>query len=104
MDDALLATLEIEIGDAELLRIAIELFDHGIRQRISEWLFKLIGRDDVIHRREGALRVPDGKSEVTEHAESLGAGHLVDEVRVDEQLRLSVGQFRRGVRLPDLLV
>ena len=52
---------------------------------------------------EGAVRVEDLQAEVTDHAECLRAGHLVNEVGADQKLSPAVGESANGVFLPDLV-
>jgi hypothetical protein len=55
----------------------------------------------VIDRSKGAIRVSNRQPEIAKHAESLWTRDLVNEVRTDEKLRLSVGQSLHGVGIPD---
>ena len=57
----------------------------------------------MIDRREGAVRHRDLQFQIAQHAEGLRTGHLVDEVRADQQLRLAVGQLADGVSVPYFL-
>ena len=78
-----------------------QLVHHRLGERIAVRLGQLVRRNDVVDRREGAVRHRDLQAEIAQHAEGLGAGHLVDEMRADQQLRLATGQRADGVRVPD---
>ena len=84
MDDTLGAGGGVEEADPVVLGVLAEGLDHLLRNRIGIGLLEFIGRDDVIHRGEGPLRELHLEPEVSEHAEGLGARHLMDEVRADE--------------------
>ncbi len=101
MDDALASAGEVEVGDAELVRISAEFADHGVGERVGEGLLPFIGGNDVIDGGEGAVGKPDLESEVAKHAEGLWAGDFVDEVGTNEQLGLTIAQRAHGVRVPD---
>ena len=84
VDDTLGAGRGVEEADAVVLGILTEGLDHLLGDRVGVRLLELVGRDDVVDRGEGPLGELHLKAEVPEHAESLGARHLVDEVRADE--------------------
>ena len=84
VDDALLAAGEVEIGDAGLAGVLVQFLDHRLGERVGKRGDLAVGGDDMVHRREGAMRVGDLEAEVTQHAEGLRAGHFVNEVCVDE--------------------
>ena len=99
--DALLARGAVEERDPELRAITAELVHHRLRERVAVRLDQLVGRHDVVDRRERAVRHQYLEAEVAQHAEGLRAGHLVDEVGADEELGLAVGERADGVGLPD---
>ncbi len=101
VDDALPAAAEAEVGDAELPGVFVQLLDHGFGEGVGEGGLLVVGGHDVVHGGEGAVGVGDFESEIAEHAEGLGAGDFVDEVGVNEELRLAVGEGADGVRFPD---
>ena len=101
VDDALLARGAVKEGDAELGAVFADLVHHGLRERILVGLDQLIGRDDVVHRGEGAVRHEDLETKVAEHAESLRGCDLVDEVRADDELGLAIGQGTDRMGGPD---
>ena len=61
------------------------------------------GRHDVIDGRERALGKRHPPAVLPQHVERLRAGHFVNEVQADEQLRLPARQRADGVRIPDFL-
>jgi hypothetical protein len=90
--------------DAVVLGVLAEGLDHLLGDRVGIGLLELVGRDDVVDRGEGALRVLHLEAEVPEHAEGLRARHLMDEVRADEQLGLPFGQgSAHRMRFPNFL-
>jgi len=101
VDDALLAGGAVEEGDAELGAVFTQLVHHGLGEVVLVGLDELVGRNDVVNGREGAVRESDFETEVAQHAEGLGGGDLVDEVGADEELGLAVGQGADGVGVPD---
>ena len=103
VDDALGAGRGVEEADAVVLGVLTEGLDHLLGDRVGVGLLELVGRDDVVDRGEGALRVFHLEAEVPEHAEGLGARHLMDEVRADEQLGLAVRQLAHRMRFPNFL-
>lgn len=82
--NALFPSGKTEVGNAELFRVLVELLNHGFCQRIGKRRNLAVGRDNVIHCREGAMRVSHFKAKVAEHSEGLWAGDLVNEVGVDQ--------------------
>ena len=58
----------------------------------------------MIDGREGAMGVFHLKSQIPDHAESLRTGHLMNQVRADEQLCAAISQSAHGVSIPDFLV
>jgi hypothetical protein len=101
--DALPPAVEIEERHAEVLRIPDHVHGHllgeriGVRPRLGQ------GRDDVIERGEGALGHAHAKPELLQHRERLRRGHLVDEVKPDEELGLAGRQRPDGVGVPNLV-
>ena len=103
MNDALLAAGKIEEGNSGFGAVLTEFLHHGVGERVGEGLGSLVGRYDVIDGCEGAVRIENLESEVTNHAKGLGAGHLVNEVSADQKLGASVRERANGVFLPDLI-
>ena len=101
--DALLARRAIEKRDPKLRAILAQFIHHGLRERIAIRFDHLVGRDNVVHRRERALRKRHLQAEIAQHAEGLRARDLVDQMRADDQLGLAVGQFAHRVGVPDFL-
>ena len=103
VDDALGAGRGVEEADAVVLGVLTEGLDHLLGDRVGVGLLELVGRDDVVDRGEGPVRILHLEAEVPEHAEGLGARHLMDEVRADEQLGLAVRQLAHRMRFPNFL-
>src|SRR5690606_16528346 len=103
VDDALHAAAEVEEADVVLGRVATQLADHLVGQRVLEGFDARVGRHDVVYGRERALRHEDLDAKVAQHPERLRARHLVDQVGVDEQLRLTVAQDAHTVTVPHLV-
>ena len=60
-----------------------------------------VGRDVVIHRRDGQIGTPDAPSRQPKAVERLSRRHLVDEVKIDEEKRRLAGLFPDDVAFPD---
>ena len=101
MHHTLATAAQIEISDAKLLRIPAQLPDHFRRQRIREWLHLTVRRHNVIHRGKRAVGEADLQPQIAQHAEGLRAGDFMDQMRADQQLRLSVAQLAHSVCVPD---
>src|SRR5690606_22094744 len=97
------AGLKIEVGDAEIVAVGAQC-GHHLGSKWIDRLVLVLGRNDVIDRRERALRIFDRQPEVPKHPESLRRSDLVDEVSADEKLCASVGQSADGVAFPNFLV
>ena len=91
--DALMAAGAIEETDAELAAVALDRAHHRLGLFVGERARLGVRRDDVIDGREGALRKQHLQAELAQHLERLRAGHLVDEVQADEELRLAARQL-----------
>jgi hypothetical protein len=102
VDDALFAGGEVEVGHTEIIRILAQRLHHFRSQRVLRGVL-IDGRDDVVHGGEGALRELHLEPEITEHAEGLGRGHLMDEVRADEELCAAIREGPDVVGVPDFL-
>ena len=102
--DPLPPAVDVEHRDPVLFAVLAQLLDHGVGERILERFHAAVGRHDVIDRRERALGHQYRQVAVAEHAEGLRAGHLVDEVRPDEQLGLPVRERADAVGVEHLLV
>ncbi len=103
MDDALRAALKIEQPHAVLAAVALERGEHVLRHHVDERPAHIARRHDVIDGRDRAFRILHPPAPRPKHVERLRAGHLVDEMKTDEQLRLAVGQLADGVGVPDFL-
>ena len=103
VDDPLLAGGKVEKGHAGLGAVPAEFLDHRVGEGVRERFGALVGRDDVVDGRERAVGIENLQAEVAEHAESLGARHLVDEVGADQKLGPTVGERANGMFLPDLI-
>ena len=103
VDDALFAGTQVEVGHSKVVRIPAQGVHHLGRQRVRRRVL-VNGGDDVIHRGKGAVGILHLQSEITDHSEGLGAGHLVDEVGPDEELGAAVAQGAHRVSVPDFLI
>ena len=83
VDDALIARGKVKESDARFGAVLSKFLHHRISERIGEGFCALVCRDDVIDGCESAVGIEDLQSKVAHHAESLRAGHLMDEVRAD---------------------
>ncbi len=98
--DPLLARVCIKKCNTVLGAVAAELFDHPLGQRIAVGLDRLVRRHDVVDGGEGAGGKTHRQPAVPQHAKGLGAGHLMDQMCTDEQLRLPVAELAHGMRRP----
>jgi len=55
----------------DLGAVLAEFLHHRVGEGIGKGLLVLVGRDDVVDRGEGAVRVEDLQAQVAEHAEGL---------------------------------
>ena len=101
--DALPPAVEVEERHAEVLRVAHHVHGHLLGERIGVRPRLGRGRDDVVERGEGALGHAHAKPELAQHRERLRRGHLVDEVKPDEELGLAGRQRPDGVGVPNLV-
>ncbi len=91
MHNPLFAAGQVKIGDAEFLGVPAQFLNHRVCQGVGEGFLTLIGRDNVIDRGKGSVWILHRQPAIPEHPESLRAGHLMNEVRPDEQLGLTIG-------------
>ena len=103
MNNALLAGRTVEEGDAEFPAALAQRFDHRVGERVGIRLGHLVRRHDVIDRGKRPVGHRHLEPKVAEHAKRLRAGHLMDQVRADQELRLAVRQGAHRVRFPDFL-
>ena len=84
------------IGPYVLLDGGEHLLGHtvGIGPRL------LVGRNDVVNRGEGPLRIAHAQPALGKHLEGLRARDLVHQVQADEELRFAVGEAPHGVQVP----
>jgi hypothetical protein len=101
VDNALSAAADVEKLHAKLGAVVAQGSDHALCEIVLEWFNLVFRRNNVIDRSKGAIRVSNRQPEIAKHAESLWTRDLVNEVRTDEKLRLSVGQSLHGVGIPD---
>ena len=101
--DALVAARGIEVGDAVLGAVALEVLDHLLGERVAERPLLRIGRNDVVDGREGALRERHPELRLADRRERLRARDLVDQVQSDEELGLAARQLADRVGVPDLV-
>lgn len=104
MDDALAAAAEAMQGDAVLGAVALQGGEHLLGEGIGKGTDLGGGGHDVIDRGHGELGMAHTQAQLPQGGESLGTGHLMDEVKADEQLGGPSGQLRHAVHVPDLVV
>jgi hypothetical protein len=103
VDDALVVAAHAVEGDLVLLAALGQLRDQVLRQRVEDADLRVVGRDDVVDGRDGAVGPADLEAAVPEPLERLGRGHLVDQVQVDVEDGRAVGLRDDDVLVPDLL-
>jgi len=104
VDDSLVTGAGIEKADVVISAVLAQLFNHRLSQWIAIRLKDFVGWHNMIDGRKGAVRVFHWQPAFTQHAESLRTGHLVNEMRSDQQLCLPVGQLTDGVSIPNFFV
>ena len=57
----------------------------------------------MIHGRNGTIRKRDFEISFAENLKRLRAGHFMNQMQTDEQLRLPAGQILYGVKVPDFV-
>ena len=103
VDDALAARGVVVEGDAEVAAVALERREHRLGHRVLERPREAAGRHDVVDGGERALGEPDRPASPSQVVEGLRRGHLVHEVKADEQLRLPRRERPHLVQVPDFL-
>ena len=86
MDYALFARWNVKESYAVFKAVLAEFRKHFIPARIGVRLRYVVGWNDVVNRRERAVRVLDFKPQSAHHSEGLRACHFVQKVRADEKL------------------
>ena len=95
VDDALLDVAERVQPDAELGGVLAQRLDLGARHRVGDRLVPVERRDVVVLGGQGQVRAADRAAGQAQAVEGLRAGHLVDEVEVDEEeVRLARQRYR----------
>ena len=101
--DSLLAARRVEEPDAVLGAVALEGDEHFFGERVAQRALLRLRRDDVVDGGEGARREAHAQPHLAQHREGLRAGDLVDQVKSDEELRVSTRELAHAVRIPDLV-
>jgi hypothetical protein len=101
--DPLTAAVEIEQRQPEVAGVADHARSHLFGHRVGVGPRLRGSRDDVIQGAERPLRHSHLDFQVFQHVEGLGSGHLVDEVKPDQELGLSRRENPHRVRIPDLV-
>ena len=104
MHDPLAATAKAMQGDAVVGAIALEGLEHRFGQGVGERPRLGGGGHDVVDRGDGALGMEHAQAQVAQASESLGRGHLMDEMQTDEQLGGATRKLGDPVQIPDLVV
>jgi hypothetical protein len=92
VNDSLLAAAEVKVGDTKFDCIFPEFRDHGGGEWVSERFDLTVRGHNVVDRGEGSLRVGDLESKVPEHTKGLRARHFMNEMCIDEELGLPIGE------------
>jgi hypothetical protein len=79
------------------------MFDHLLCEIVVEWTRQRACGDDVIDRGKRSARHSNLEPRLPEHREGLDAGHFVNEVEADQELRLARRERSDGVSLPYLV-
>jgi hypothetical protein len=103
VDDALARVADAVERNAELAAVRVELLDLGGRQRIQEGQATRGRWDGMVSGRDRPLRVANLQAALAKAGESLGAGHLVDEMEVDGEHARRAVILGDDVIVPDLL-
>jgi hypothetical protein len=108
VDDALLGVTERVDRHAELLRVLAQHGDLGARHLVLDRAQPgqrqcVVGRGVVVLGREGEVGTMHRATCQAQAVERLRAGHLVDEVHVDEQQVGLTGCGAYDVAVPELL-
>ena len=110
MDDPLLAGGSVDIADAERGGVALQrgellgAFGVGNRDAIARRVEPGGGRQVVIGDRQREVGAANAAPAGAQRFERLRAGHLVDEVAVDEQQRGTILARLDDMRVPDLFI
>ena len=94
VNDALAPRIRIEKSDTVFAAVLPKLRNHRLRDFVRERLRDARRGNDVIDRRERALRVRHRQIQFPQHAERLGRRDFMNVVHGDEELRLPVGKLR----------
>jgi hypothetical protein len=101
MDDSLAPAPGRVQRHAELLAVLPERVELSPRQWIG--YRALLGRDVVVHRRDGEIGTADPAPCKAQAFERLRGRHLVDQVQDDVEQRVHVGRLDDDVPGPDAL-
>jgi hypothetical protein len=103
VDDSLVAGRHVVEANTELFARAFERDDHAFRQVVTIGTEAGVRGHDVIDGGKRALRMCHRQTEITQHAECLRTGYLVNQVEPDEDLRLAIRQHMDRMLVPDFL-
>ena len=101
VQNALALILHVEELQGELGAVAFQRLDLPARHRICDACFTRLGRHVVVGGGEHRAGAPGLQLIQAQAVESLRAGHLVDEVKVDVQQRLAVVGIEHGMACPE---
>ena len=79
---------QVEKRDPEIPTVFLDGRHHFLSQAVGERTGLAEGRNDVVDRRQSTLGVHDFQPPVAQHLKRLRAGHFMNQVLADEQLRL----------------
>jgi hypothetical protein len=101
--DSLALVAQTSQPHAEIPAVPLERRHHVLGHDVQKRPCALPGWNDVVGRREGAVRTRDLPSALTQRVEGLGTRDLVHEMEAHEHLRLPGRQLADGVEIPHLL-
>ena len=100
--DAALHGVQAVEADAVGLRVGLEQAQLDATELVGG-LVAALGRDGMVHRRNGAFGPANLEAALLEHGEGLRRRDLVDEVQVDVEHGGRTGLLGHNVRIPDFL-
>ena len=101
--DALSAVIKIKQRYAKVPAVFFDGRHHLLGKSVGEGPRLIVGGDDVVDRGKRPIWIRNGQLTIAQHLKGLRAGHFVDQVQPNEQLRLPIGQRPHGMEVPDLV-
>lgn len=104
MHNALAMVARVEIGEAEIARIAVQRVNLSRAFPISDGQAAIGGGNIMIHHRQRQVRTAHRFALQAQALKSQRAGHFVHEVAVDVEQRRAAFQRAHHMRVPHLVV